>query len=87
MKLWKTAQQSNFTSDELKELEEELQHFEVKLIKHETVNEQASIMKDEASEGDHNLRLVEDKREEMARGIKKMEHYLHKKISASKMEL
>lgn len=87
VKLWETAQQSNFTSDELIELGEELQHFEVKLMKHETVNEQASIIKNEASEGDHNLRLVEDKRDEMARGIKKMEHYLHEKISASKMEL
>ena len=57
-------------------------------MKHETVHEQASILKSEANaDGGNLLREVEDKRDEMARGVKKMETYLEQKIMTTKMEL
>ena len=70
------------------ELKEELQHFEVKIMKHETVDEEASILKHETnSNGGNLLREVEGKRDEMAKGLKKMETYIEQKIAATKMEL
>ena len=39
-RLWKAAERSSFTGEELDELRSELLHFEAKLMKHEAVDEQ-----------------------------------------------
>ena len=60
-------------------------------MKHEAVDEQASILTSETTSGGGGggelLLEVERKREEMAKGIKKMETYLEEKIAGTKIEL
>ena len=89
--MWDAALSSTFSREALEELREELKHFEVKLMKHERAEEQASILqKDTPSGGEGGDMLyheIEQKRDELARGIKKMETYLEDKIAASKLEL
>jgi len=88
--LWEGAQRSSFSPEELEELREELKHLEVKLLKHDSVHEQATLLKSETANGcggDKLYREIEAKRDEMARGIKSMETYFEDKIAAMKMEL
>ena len=86
-KLWTAALKSSFNKEELDELQEELRHFDVKLLKHDSVKEHATILRSEATSGDDLIHELEEKQREMARGIKKMETYFERKIVAPKSEL
>ncbi|XP_043927879.1 alpha-2-macroglobulin receptor-associated protein [Protopterus annectens] len=93
IELWEMAQRSNFTTKELESLKEELQHFEVKVEKHQHYKEQLEIShqklkhvealgdKEHLSRNKEKHTMLSEKTKELGYKVKKFMQDLTNRIS------
>jgi len=83
MKLWRYAQEANYTTEELASMKEELSHYEHKLIKYQNLKEKHENLTNKKAK--HNNLYVDDslsdKVADSSRKIKKLDKHLSGKIA------